>query len=83
MKRTVCFIMGKNYPLSQYIHHIRSVGSVSTVGSVWEFVGLTPATGKHSFIEIGHEMNLVLRKPVLEVSDQVQHKPACTCTEDG
>ena len=28
-------------------------------------------------------MSLVLRKPVLGVSDQVRHKPGCTATEDG
>ena len=28
-------------------------------------------------------MSLVVRKPVLGVSDQVQHKPGCTATEDG
>ena len=28
-------------------------------------------------------MSLVLRKPVVGVSDQVRHKPACTATEDG
>ena len=29
------------------------------------------------------KMSLVLRKPVFGVSDQVQHKPGCTATEDG
>ena len=28
-------------------------------------------------------MNLVVRKPVFGVSDQVPHKLACTATEDG
>ena len=27
--------------------------------------------------------SLVVRKPVLGVSDQVPHKPGCTATEDG
>ena len=27
--------------------------------------------------------SLVVRKPVFGVSDQVQHKPGCTATEDG
>ena len=30
-----------------------------------------------------HHMNLVVRKPVFGVSDQVQHNPGCTATEDG
>ena len=29
------------------------------------------------------EMSLVVRKPVLGVSDKVRHKPGCTTTEDG
>ena len=29
------------------------------------------------------DMNLVLRKPVFGVSDQVLHKPGCAATEDG
>ena len=29
------------------------------------------------------ELSLVVRKPVLGVSDQVRHKQACTATEDG
>ena len=32
---------------------------------------------------IGLYMSHVVRKPVLMVSDQVQHKPDCTVTEDG
>ena len=28
-------------------------------------------------------MSLVVRKPVLGVSDQVRHKPGCAVTEDG
>ena len=28
-------------------------------------------------------LSLVVRKPVFGVSDQVQHKPVCTATEDG
>ena len=28
------------------------------------------------------QMSLVVRKPVFEVSDLVQHKPSCTATED-
>ena len=28
-------------------------------------------------------MSLVVRKPVFGVSDQVQHKPGCTTTEDS
>ena len=28
-------------------------------------------------------LSLVVRKPVFMVSDQVQHKPGCTATEDG
>ena len=37
----------------------------------------------HSYsIEI-YDMSLVLRKLVFGVSDQVQHKPGCTATEDG
>ena len=28
-------------------------------------------------------MNRVMRKPVFVVSDQVQHKPGCSATEDG
>ena len=28
-------------------------------------------------------MSLVVRKPVFGVSDQVQHKPGCTASEDG
>ena len=28
-------------------------------------------------------MNLVMRKPVFGVSDQVRHKPRCTAAEDG
>ena len=34
-------------------------------------------------IEMLYHLSLVLRKPVLGVSDQVQHKPGCTATEDG
>ena len=30
-----------------------------------------------------HGMSRVARKPVLGVSDQVQHKPGCTAIEDG
>ena len=30
-----------------------------------------------------NDMNLVVRKPVFGVSDQVRHKPGCTATEDG
>ena len=30
-----------------------------------------------------HNVSLVVRKPVFGVSDQVQHKPGCTVTEDG
>ena len=37
----------------------------------------------HSFVKIGHEMCLVVRKPVFGVSDQVPHKPGCTATEDA
>ena len=29
-----------------------------------------------------HKMSLVVRKPVVGVSDQVRHKPGCTATED-
>ena len=29
------------------------------------------------------DLSLVVRKPVFGVSDQVQHKPGCTVTEDG
>ena len=32
---------------------------------------------------IKHDMSLVVRKPVFGVSDQVQHKPGCTTTQDG
>ena len=28
-------------------------------------------------------MSCIMRKPVFRVSDQVQHKPGCTATEDG
>ena len=28
-------------------------------------------------------LSLVVRKPVFGVSNQVQHKPGCTATEDG
>ena len=28
-------------------------------------------------------MGLVVKKPVIRVSDQVAHKPGCTATEDG
>ena len=30
-----------------------------------------------------HHLSLFVRKPVFGVSDQVQHKPGCTATEDG
>ena len=30
-----------------------------------------------------NNMSRVMRKPVFGVSDQVQHKPGCTVTEDG
>ena len=29
------------------------------------------------------KLSLVVRKPVLGVSDQVRHKPGCTATNDG
>ena len=29
------------------------------------------------------QLSLIVRKPVFGVSDQVQHKPDCTVTEDG
>ena len=29
------------------------------------------------------EVSLVVRKPVVGVSDQVSHKPGCTVTENG
>ena len=29
------------------------------------------------------QMSLVVRKPVFGISDQVQHKPDCTATDDG
>ena len=32
---------------------------------------------------ISLHMSLVVRKPVFGVSDQVQHNPGCTVTEDG
>ena len=35
------------------------------------------------FITRQFDMSLVLRKPVLGVSDQVLQKPVCTTTEDG
>ena len=37
---------------------------------------------KQEEVNIFH-MSLILRKPVFGVSDQVQHKPGCTATEDG
>ena len=31
----------------------------------------------------GYDMSLVVRKPVLGVSDLVRHKPGCAVTEDS
>ena len=33
--------------------------------------------------KVQYKMSLAVRKPVFGVSDQVQHKPGCTVTEDG
>ena len=32
---------------------------------------------------IEYKLSLCVRKPTICVSDQVQHKPGCTVTEDG
>ena len=43
--------------------------------------------GKYLILQIvkilGEHMSLVLRKPVLGISDQVAHKHGCSATEDG
>ena len=38
--------------------------------------------GRHKK-DMSDNMSLVIRKPVVGVSDQVPHKPGCTATEDG
>ena len=45
----------------------------------------TPVAVYHGLghIEYTSDMSLVVRKPVLGVSDQVLHKPGCAATEDS
>ena len=38
---------------------------------------------KFQFAILRFHLSLVMRKPVFGVSDQVQHKPGCTATEDA
>ena len=46
------------------------------------FSGMMEKSNKE-IISFQNHMSLVVRKPVLGVSDQVPHKPGCTATEDG
>ena len=41
------------------------------------------ATQGHGGTPISYSMNGIMRKPVIGVSEQVQHKPGCIATDDG